>query len=507
MSFRAGLGQRDVTANFKEATSMSDTTDSRTRWLALYVLCLASLMIVLDVTIVGVALPSIREDLGFSETSLAWVVNGYLLTYGGFLLLGGRLGDLFGHRRLFIAGISTFTLASLACGLATTQWFLIAARSVQGVGGAVASAVSLSLMMGLFTEPADRAKAMGIFGFVASGGGSIGVLLGGILTDALSWHWIFLVNFPIGVLVVLLTLRLIPGAAPVAAERRLDVGGAITVTVSLMLAVYAIVNGNQYGWTSARTLGVLGAAAVVFGIFLAIESHVRAPLVPLRLFRLRNLSAASGVGVLWSGAMFAWFFMAALYLQLVLGYTPLQIGLAFLPGNLIMGALSIGLSAKLVLRYGIRKPLATGLLLASAGLLLLVRAPVDGSFVADVLPSMILLGLGAGMAFNPVLLAAMGDVEPAEAGLASGVVNTSFMMGGAVGLAVLASAAASRTSTLVDAGHSEVAALTGGYHLAFLLGAVFAAAAAVIGATLIRESVPAPHVDHVGEAAAVGESC
>ncbi|MFL5951735.1 MAG: MFS transporter [Gaiellaceae bacterium] len=471
---------------------MSDTTDTRTRWLALYVLCLASLMIVLDVTIVGVALPSIRADLGFSETSLAWVVNAYLLTYGGFLLLGGRLGDLFGHRRLFIVGISVFTLASLACGLATTEWFLVAARSVQGVGGAVASAVSLSLMMGLFTEPAERAKAMGIFGFVASGGGSIGVLLGGVLTDALSWHWIFLVNFPIGVLVVLLTPRLVPGAPPAAAERRLDVGGAVTVTVSLMLAVYAIVNGNENGWSSTRTLGVLGAAAAVFALFLAIESHVRAPLVPLRLFRLRNLSTASGVGVLWSGAIFAWFFMAALYLQLVLGYSPLQIGLAFLPGNLIMGALSIGLSAKLVMRYGIRKPLATGLLLASAGLLLLVRAPVDGSFVSDVLPSMVLLGLGAGMAFNPVLLAAMGDVGPAEAGLASGVVNTSFMMGGAVGLAVLASAAASRTSTLVDAGHSQAAALTGGYHLAFLLGAVFAAAAAVLGATLIREGAPAP---------------
>jgi EmrB/QacA subfamily drug resistance transporter len=499
MSFRIGLCLRDVIAKFKEAHSMSDTTDTRTRWLALYVLCLASLMIVLDVTIVGVALPSIRADLGFSETSLAWVVNGYLLTYGGFLLLGGRLGDLFGHRRLFIVGISVFTLASLACGLATTQWFLVAARSVQGLGGAVASAVSLSLMMGLFTEPAERAKAMGIFGFVASGGGSIGVLLGGVLTDALSWHWIFLVNFPIGVLVVLLTTRLVPGAAPIAAERRLDVGGAITVTVSLMLAVYAIVNGNENGWTSARTLGVLGVAAAVFALFLAIESHVRAPLVPLRLFRLRNLSTASGVGVLWSGAMFAWFFMAALYLQLVLGYSPLQIGLAFLPGNLIMGALSIGLSAKLVLRYGIRKPLATGLLLASAGLLLLVRAPVDGSFVPDVLPSMLLLGLGAGMAFNPVLLAAMGDVEPAEAGLASGVVNTSFMMGGAVGLAVLASAAASRTSTLVDAGHSQAGALTGGYHVAFLLGAVFAAAAAVLGTTLLREGAaePAPHGEPV----------
>src|SRR5947208_13812436 len=293
MSFRPGLGPRVVNAISKEAIIMSETTDSRTRWLALYVLCLASLMIVLDVTIVGVALPSIREDLGFSETSLAWVVNAYLLTYGGFLLLGGRLGDLFGHRRLFIAGISTFTLASLACGLATTEWFLVAARSVQGVGGAVASAVSLSLMMGLFTEPADRPKAMGIFGFVASGGGSIGVLLGGVLTDTLSWHWIFLVNFPIGILVVLLTSRLVPGA-PAAGGGRLDVAGAITVTASLMLAVYAIVNGNHNGWTSARTLGVLGTAAAVFAAFVTIESRVRLPLVPLRLFRLRNLSTASG---------------------------------------------------------------------------------------------------------------------------------------------------------------------------------------------------------------------
>jgi EmrB/QacA subfamily drug resistance transporter len=485
--------------------SMSETTDSRTRWLALYVLCLASLMIVLDVTIVGVALPSIREDLGFSETSLAWVVNAYLLTYGGFLLLGGRLGDLFGHRRLFLAGISVFTVASLACGLATTQWFLVASRSVQGLGGAVASAVSLSLMMGLFTEPAERAKAMGIFGFVASGGGSIGVLLGGVLTDVLSWHWIFLVNFPIGVAVVLLALRLIPAAASAAARGRLDVAGAITVTAALMLAVYAIINGNEKGWTSAATLGVLAASVALFGTFLLIESRVRAPLMPLRLFRLRNLSTASVVGVLWAAAMFAWFFMAALYLQLVLGYSPLQIGLAFLPGNLIMGALSIGVSAKLVMRYGIKKPLTVGLLTAAAGLALLVRAPVDGTFAVDVLPSMILLGLGAGIAFNPVLLAAMGDVDPAEAGLASGVVNTAFMMGGAVGLAVLASVAASRTNTLVDAGHSQVAALTGGYHAAFLLGAIFAAGAAIIGAVFLRTPAPAAEQEAVGVPAA--ESC
>ena len=464
--------------------------EGRNRWLALVVLCLGDLMIVLDVTIVGVALPSIREDLGFSETSLAWVVNAYLLTFGGFLLLGGRLGDIFGHQRLFLIGISLFTVASLACGLATSQATLVVARAVQGLGGAIVSAVALSLIVMLFTEPTERAKAMGVFGFVAAGGGSIGVLLGGILTDILDWHWIFLVNLPIGIAVFALTLVLIPAVRGEAPSGRLDVAGAVTVTASLMLAVYAIVNGNEQGWTSARTLGVLGAAAVLLGVFLAIEARVAAPLVPLGLFRLRNLAISNVVGVLWAAAMFAWFFLSALYLQLVLGYSPLEVGLAFLPGNLIMGFLSLGLSAKLVMRFGIRPPLAVGLGLASLGLLLFARAPVDGNFVVDVLPPMILLGLGAGMAFNPVLLAAMSDVEPSDAGLASGVVNTAFMMGGALGLAVLASLAASRTETLAASGEGPLEALTGGYHAAFLAGAVFALAAAVIGGTLLRVGVP-----------------
>jgi len=479
------------------------TMTDRNRWLALYVLCLASLMIVLDATIVNVALPSIREDLGFSQTSLAWVVNAYLLTYGGCLLLGGRLGDLFGHRRLFLIGISLFTLASLACGVATSQAFLIAARSVQGVGGAIASAVSLSLMMTLFTEPADRAKAMGVFGFVAAGGGSIGVTLGGILTDSLDWHWIFLVNFPIGIAVVALSLKLLPAARIEGAAVKLDVAGAITVTSALMLAVYAIVNGNQNGWTSAQTLGMLGAAAALLAVFLVIESRVESPLMPLRLFRLRNLATANVVGILWAAAMFAWFFLAALYMQLVLGYTPLEVGLAFLPANLIMGVFSLGLSAKLVMRFGIRAPLAVGLVLAAAGMVLFVRAPVDGSFIVDVLPSMMLLGLGAGTAFNPVLLAAMSDVDQSEAGLASGVVNTSFMMGGAVGLAVLASLAQSRTESLRASGDGVLTALTGGYHAAFLLGAVFALAAAALGAFLLN---PGPQYAGAGhEGAHMGE--
>jgi MFS family permease len=261
------------------------TLDSRTRWLALYILCLGDLMIVLDSTIVNVALPSIREDLGFSQTSLAWVVNAYLLTFGGFLLLSGRLGDIYGHRRLFLIGIALFTVASIACGVSTTPGLLVAARAVQGFGGAVVSAVALSLMMNLFTEQADRAKAMGIFGFVMSGGGSLGVLLGGVLTDTLNWHWIFLVNVPIGVAVIILTLRLLPGATHgSAAGGRLDVAGAVTVTASLMLAVYAIVNGNDTGWTSAQTLGLLGAAVALLSAFIVIEARVRSPLIPLALF-------------------------------------------------------------------------------------------------------------------------------------------------------------------------------------------------------------------------------
>ncbi|WP_241117361.1 MFS transporter, partial [Achromobacter xylosoxidans] len=425
---------------------MTHGIQGRQRWWALMVLCLGVLMIVLDTTIVNVALPSIREDLHFTETSLVWVVNAYMLTFGGFLLLGGRLGDLLGHRRMFLAGLVLFTVASLACGLARGQGLLIAARAAQGLGGAVVSAVSLSLIMNLFTEAGERARAMGVYGFVCAGGGSLGVLLGGLLTSKLSWHWIFLVNIPIGVAVYALCLRLLPAARGAAGGGKLDVAGALTVTASLMLAVYAVVNGNEAGWTSAQSLGLLGAAALLMALFLAIEARVAEPLMPLALFRLRNVATANVVGVLWAAGMFAWFFVSALYMQLVLGYDAMQVGLAFLPANLIMAAFSLGLSAKLVMRFGIRGPLATGLLMAALGLALFARAPVDGHFAADVLPGMLLLGLGAGIAFNPMLLAAMSDVEPGQSGLASGVVNTAFMMGGALGLAVLASLAAARTA-------------------------------------------------------------
>ena len=447
----------------------------RRRWLAFYVLCLGSLMVVLDTTIVNVALPSIRTSLGFSQTSLAWVVNAYMLTFGGFLLLGGRLGDLYGHRRVFITGISGFTLASIACGLSTSQAMLITARAVQGIGGALASAVGLSLVVTLFTEPAERAKAMGITGFVASGGGALGVLLGGVLTDALNWHWIFLVNVPIGVVVCVLVTRLVPGGRLDVASRRLDVAGAVTVTASLLLAVDAVINGNQAGWTSARTLGLLAASAGLFAAFLVIETRAAVPLMRLSLLRSRTLATANVVSVLWAAAMFAWFFLSALYLQLVLGYDALQVGLAFLPGNIVMAICSVSVSARLVVRFGNRPPMVTGLALAALGLLLLARAPVDGHFAVDVLPSMVLLGLGAGIAFNPVLMAAMGDVDAADAGLASGLVNTSFVMGGSLGLAVLASIAAGQAQ-----GHGA-AALLRGYHAAFVAGAVLAGLAAVVG--------------------------
>ena len=479
---------------------MTDHLSTRTRWLALVILCVGDLMIVVDTTVVNVALPSIRSSLGFSQTSLAWVVNAYMITFGGFLLLAGRFGDLFGHRRLFLIGTGAFTTASLVCGVSTTQGMLVAARAVQGLSGAVVSALAFSLIVVLFTEPAERAKAMGVFGFVMSGGGSIGVLAGGVLTDLVGWHWIFLVNLPIGIAVTATGLKFLPAVHTGAEKQRLDVPGAVAITGAMVLAVYAIVNGNTAGWTSLQTLGLLAVAVMILGAFVAWEARVPAPLLPLAICRHRNLSVANVVGILWAAAMFALFFLSALYLQLVLGYSPLKVGLAFLPGNLLMMAFSLGLSAKLVIRYGFRQPLAIGLGTAALALLWLARAPVHGSFLVDVLPSMLLIGIGGGLAFNPVLMAAMSDVEPQNSGLASGVTNTAFMMGGAVGLAILASVAAARTRHLTASGHSALTSLTGGYHIAFLIGAVFAVAAATVGALFLR-SRTAPAAAHQGEPA------
>lgn len=454
------------------------------RWVALLVLCLGSLMIVLDTTIVNVALPSIRDDLAFNESTLAWVVNAYMLTFGGFLLLGGRLGDLFGHRRLFLIGIAIFTLASLACGLASTQTLLVVARASQGFGGAIVAAVALSLVMNLFTEPAERAKAMGIYGFVNSGGGTLGVLLGGVLTNYFSWNWIFLVNLPLGILVTFLGLKLLPKHRGEGTSHHLDIAGAITITSAMLLAVYSTLNGNTVGWGSLQTLGGLAGALAILLVFIAIELKVRVPLMPLGLFKLRSMTTADLIGMLWSAAMFSWFFLSALYLQRVLGYSPLFVGLAFLPCNIIMAILSLGLSAKLVNRFGIRRTLVSGLSLVTLGLSLFVIAPLEGSFALNVLPSMILFGLGGGVAFNPLLLAAMSDVKPQDSGIASGMVNTSFMMGGSLGLAVLASLAAFRTEKLSAAGLPELEALLGGYHVAFLTGTLFGLLAISLAFTL-----------------------
>jgi EmrB/QacA subfamily drug resistance transporter len=486
---------------------MTHNIEGRARWLALVVLCLGVLMIVLDTTIVNVALPSIAADLGFSETSLVWVVNAYMLTFGGFLLLGGRLGDLYGNRKLFLGGITLFTLASVVCGVAGAQWLLVSARAIQGLGGAIVSAVALSLIMNLFSEAGERAKAMGVFGFVCAAGGSIGVLLGGALTDLLSWHWVFLVNLPIGIAVYAACLAVIPADRTGAQRVRLDVGGAVTITLSLMLAVYAIVNGNQAGWASAQTLWLLGGAVALLAVFLVLEMRVESPLMPLGFFRVRSMSVSAVVGALWSAAMFAWFFISALYMQIVLGYSPLQVGLAFLPSNLIMAAFSLGLSAKIVMRYGVRTPIAAGLALAAAGLGLFALAPAGGSFLVHVLPGMLLLGLGCGMALNPVLLAAMGDVPQSDSGLASGIVNTAFMMGGALGLAVLAALAGARTAGLQSAGAATAQALTGGYQAAFAAGAFFAAVAALMSATLLKkgDSLQPQENGHARKQASRGE--
>jgi len=473
--------------------------EKRARWLALYVLCLGDLMIVLDTNIVNVALPSIQTDLGFSQSALAWVVNAYMLTFGGFLLLSGRLGDLYGNARVFFGGVVSFTLASIACGLAPNSTFLVAGRAIQGLGGAATSAVALALIMGLFTDPAERAKAMGFFGFVMSGGGAVGVLLGGVLTGLLNWHWIFLVNVPIGIAVVVLARQVLPADSVSGTREKLDVTGAGLVTLALMLAVYGVVGGNDAGWSSTQTLGTLAVSVVLLVAFVAWEARVEHPLVPLRLFRLRNVAISQVVGVLWAGAMFACFFLTALYMTNVLQYDALEVGLAYLPSCVVMAVCSLRLSDRIVMTYGIRGPLAVGLGLAGASLALLSRAPVDGHYVTDLLPAMVLLGIGAGIAFNPVLLAAMGDVEPHEAGLASGVVNTSFMMGGALGLASLVALSSWRTEHL----GTDVEALNGGFQLAFAAGAVFAIAAAVVGGAFLRPRPMAMSDPEAGDEVAV----
>jgi EmrB/QacA subfamily drug resistance transporter len=465
---------------------MTTTTTDRTRWLALYVLCAGMLMIVLDATIVNVALPSIQDDLGFSQSSLAWVVNAYLIAFGGLLLLAGRIGDLVGQRRVFLIGLAVFTAASLVCAIGQSQGVLIGARFVQGVGGALTSAVILGMIVTMFPEPREQAKAIGVYGFVASAGGSIGLLAGGALTEAINWHWIFFINLPVGVLTALLAVRLIDDRPGIGVDRGADLPGAVLLTGGLMLSVYAILQVGEQGWTSVRTLGLGAVSLALLSGFVARQARIAEPLMPLRLFRSRNVSGANVVQALLVAGMFGMFFLGALYLQQILGYGALDVGLAFLPATLVMGAMSLKLSGPLSMRFGARATLLPSLVLIAAGLLLFARTPVDGSFVRDVLPPMVLIGLGAGLGFPSLMTLAMSGATERDSGLASGLVNTSVQVGGAIGLAVLATLATERTDGLLADGATHAAALNSGYHLAYLIGAALVGVALVVALTVLR---------------------
>src|SRR5688572_5803463 len=418
-------------------------------WLVLVLVCLAQFMVILDATIVNVALPSIQTDLEMSNANLQWVVNAYALLFGGFLLLGGRAGDLIGRKLVFLVGVVVFTLASLLCGLAQSEAWLIVARGVQGLGAALIAPAALSIVTTTFKEGADRTKAMGVWAAIAVGGGAVGLLLGGILTDTLSWPWIFFVNVPVGIAAFVLSLRLVPESKDPAAHKSFDLAGAVTVTAGLVALVYGIVRSSQSGWGSAEVLGFMGLAAVLLGAFLVIETRSAEPLVRLSIFAVRTVRGANVVMFIVACGLFAMFFFNTLYLQRVLGYSPLEAGLAFLPFTLgiIIGA---GLSQKLLPAIGAREVPLVGLTMAVAGLLLFLRLTPDGSYLADLLPGIMLTSIGMGLTFVPVTLIATSGIPDGDAGLASGLFNTSQQIGGALGLAVLSTIAAGRTTDVVE---------------------------------------------------------
>jgi EmrB/QacA subfamily drug resistance transporter len=464
---------------------MTSTATDRSRWLALYVLCTGVLMIVLDVTVVNVALPSIQTDLGFSGSGLAWVVNAYLIAFGGLLLLAGRIGDMVGHKRIFLGGLVVFTLASLVCGLSQSQTMLVVARFVQGAGGAATSAVVLGMIVTMFPEPREQAKAIGVYGFVASAGGSVGLLAGGVLTQAIDWHWIFFINVPIGLLTGFAALRLLDDMRMPGAGKGADLPGAALIVAALMLGVYTIVSpAAEKGWGSATTLLLAAGSLVLLALFIWREAVAREPLMPLRVFRSRDTAGANAIQALVVAGMFGTFFLGSLYLQRVQHYDPLKIGFAFLPVTIVMGTLSLRYSERLIMRFGARGTLLPGMVLVAAGLLLFARVPVHGNYASDVLPVLLLLGAGVGSTFPALMTLAMADVEQQDAGLASGLVNTSAQVGGALGLAVLATSAATHTSALTKAGKPLADALTGGYHVAFFIAAGLIGLAIVISLLL-----------------------
>ena len=462
------------------------TDPERSRWVALVVLCVGMLMIILDGTIVNVALPSIQDDLGFSQSSLAWVVNAYLIAFGGLLLLAGRLGDLVGRRRIFLIGLAVFTVASLVCGLAQSQELLIGARFVQGAGGALTSAVILGMIVTMFPEPREQAKAIGVYSFVASAGASIGLLAGGVLTEAINWHWIFFVNLPIGVATAVVASRLLERDRGIGLRAGADVPGAVLITGALMLAVYTIVEAAERGWGSVATLVLGGVSVALLAAFVARESRARTPLIPLRIFRSRSVSGANLIQMLMVAGLFGIFFLGALYLQRVLGYDALEVGLAFLPVAVLIGAMSLGVSPRLTLRFGPRATLIPGLSMVALSLALFTRVPVDGTYVTDVLPTMVLMGTGAGLLFPALMAMAMSGATPSDAGLASGLVNTTQQVGGALGLAVLATLSTTRTDELLAAGAPPAEALVDGYQLAFVVGTGLVLAAIAVALAVLR---------------------
>jgi EmrB/QacA subfamily drug resistance transporter len=470
---------------------VASAPSDRRRWIALVVVCLGQLMIVLDTTIVNVALPAIQRDLHFSQANLTWVVNAYLITFGSFLLLAGRLGDLVGRKRVFLAGLALFTLASALCGLADSQGLLIAARFLQGLGGAVASSVILAIVVTEFPKPAEQAKAMSVFVFTAVGGGSIGLLAGGALTQSLDWHWIFFVNLPIGIGAFLLGAWLIDESAALGLREGVDVTGSILVTVAMMLGVYAIVTSSEHGLGSAHTLGFLGAAVALLAAFGALQARLANPIMPLRILRLRSLAGASAVRGLLVTGMFAAFFLGALYLERVRGDSAMAIGLAFLPQTLVVGALSTGITAWLMGRFGAMRTLIPGLGLMAVGLLLLTQAGVHTGYFPTVFLAFLLMGLGAGTSFMPLLRISMVDVPMADAGLASGIVNVSMQISAALGLAALGTIATDRTKALASAGHDAASALTGGFHLALGIGAACTIAGALLALLVLRPAAVA----------------
>jgi EmrB/QacA subfamily drug resistance transporter len=478
-----------VSARLSGTPQVSEARESdRRRWIALIVLCVGQLMIVLDATVVNVALPTIQRELHFSQASLAWVINAYLITFGGFLLLAGRFGDLIGPKKVFVSGLSAFTIASALCGFSRGQVELIAARFVQGAAAAMVAATILGLLVTTFPEPREKAKAMGIYAFVASAGGAIGLLVGGAITQAISWHWIFFINVPIGIAALVLGVSLIEERPGTGVRNGVDVAGALLVTLSVMLVVYAIVEASSYGWVSSRTLGIGMLAVVLFAFFIWLERHLKRPIVPLGIFRSRNVSGAVLVRMLFPVGMFGQFFLGALYLQHVLGYGPLTTGLAFLPMSAMVTIFSLFISTRLMTRIGAKLTIIPGLVLVLAGLAVLSRVPVHGSFLLDILPGMILFGAGAGLAFAPSVALAMADAAPADVGLASGLANVSLQLGAAIGVAVLASISTSRSNSLIAHGVGQASALVGGYHEGYLVAAGCIVAALVLAVFVFNDS-------------------